>query len=829
MTLCPTGEPIRRTGAAPWLGMVLASMLAPFMPASAQEQGHGSADALSVLEAHCVKCHGGEKTKGGLDLTSREALLRGGEGGASVVPGKPEASLLVQMIRHEKDPGMPYKLDKLAAADIEKLSAWVKEGVPYPRAVDKKAGSGQAVAEFTVSEKDRQHWSFQPVKKIAPPQTKKPSWARNPIDQFILTAMEAKGVAPAPQAGKEPLIRRLTIDLIGLPPTPAEIDAFVQDTSANAYEKLIDRLLASPHYGERWGRHWLDLARYGETDGFEHDTVRPHAWRYRDYVIQSLNQDKPYDRFIREQLAGDELYPDDPDALIATGFNLLGPDMVDSSDQVMRRQITLNDMTDTASFAFLGLSLACARCHDHKFEPLSQKDYYQLQAFFTPLAFKPEFPIPTPQERTAYHAAMAKYNDLTRDLQEGLARIEGPRREKLFNDKLAKLSEEAQQAHRTPKDQRTTEQDNLVQETITMVEFKESDVLKLMSQAEKDEHARLKEALKKFPKPAPPRSATVVQTVNPSAKTFVLGRGEPSNRGDEVQAGFPTVLGAPQPSLSSGRRVALAEWITNPANPLTARVMVNRIWQHHFGRGLVGTPSDFGTRGEAPSHPELLDWLAAEFPARGWSLKQMHKLMLLSAAYQQSSQISPETLARDPDNRLFSRHQRQRLEGEVIRDSLLAISGELNPKLGGPGVFPPIPEDVFKGAKGWTVSKQREDHMRRSVYIFARRNLRFPLLEVFDAPDSNLSCPERGNSTTAPQSLTLLNADEVMAATKAVAARLKAATPDRDGQITQAYRLILGRHPTAKEMGLSQEFLQRAPLTELCRALFNLNGFLYAD
>ncbi len=337
----------------------------------------GFSDALALLETHCVQCHGGEKTKGGLDLVTREALLRGGESGAAILPGKPSESLIVQSIRHEKDPHMPHKEPKLSDAAIEQIAEWVKAGAPYVRPLNKAVG-GKSSGEFAITDADQQHWAFQPVQRPQPPEIRNPQSAvRNPIDQFILAQLEAAGLQPAPPADPRTLIRRLTLDLIGLPPTPEEVDAFVRDTIRNpqsAIESLIDRLLASPHYGERWGRHWLDLARFAETDGFEHDAIRPHSWRYRDYVIKAFNDDKPYDRFIREQIAGDELWPADPEAVTATGFNLLGPDMVDSSDQLQRRHNTLNDMTDTASLSFLGLTMGCARCHDHKFEPLSQRD-----------------------------------------------------------------------------------------------------------------------------------------------------------------------------------------------------------------------------------------------------------------------------------------------------------------------------------------------------------------------------------------------------------------------------------------------------------------------
>jgi len=655
----------------------------------------------------------------------------------------------------------------------------------------------------------------------------------NPIDRFILAALATNHLTLAPRASQEQLIRRVTFDLIGLPPTPEEIDAFVKETSPGAYEKLIDHLLASPHYGERWGRHWLDLARFAESDGFEHDAVRPHAWRYRDCVIKSFNTDKPYDRFIREQIAGDELFPDNPEALIATSFNLLGPDMVDSADQIQRRHNTLNDMTDVVTLVFLGQTLGCARCHNHKSEPFSQRDYYQLQAFFTPAQFQRDLPVPTAAERAAHAAELNKYNARTAEQQKEIAAIETPHREQLFTEKLAKLSEEARVAIQTPKEKRTIEMENQVQETADLVKITDAELLRTMSAEEKERHKTLTDELKKFPKPAGLPLAMALQDGKP-AKTFVLGRGDYNDPRDEVQPGFPEILSASslpnsKSEFEKGRRLALANWLASPDNPLTARVMVNRIWQHHFGRGLAPMPSEFGTRAEPPTHPELLDWLASEFIARGWSIKQIHRLILLSETYQQSSQPSTEDVARDPENKLFSRQNRIRLEGEIIRDSLLAISGKLNPKVGGPSVFPPIPVDITKVSKNWMTSAKAEDHARRSLYIFARRNLRFPFLEVFDAPDSNLSCPERGRSTTAPQSLTLLNSEEVMTAAKATAARVMKEARSPEQQIDRAFRLVVGRSPSVKERQMTTEFVSKANMEELCRALFNLNAFVYVD
>ncbi len=726
-----------------------------------------------------------------------------------------------------------------------------------------------APREFAITAEDRAHWAFQPVRKAgvmeywsngvlratAPAQRSNTPVLQHsappahPIDVFLLTKLRAAGLGFSPRATKEAQLRRVSLDLIGLPPTLAEVDAFLADTSPEAWTKVVDRLLASPHYGERWGRHWLDLARYADTEGFEHDVTRPNAWRYRDYVVRSLNEDKPYDRFVREQIAGDELWPADRDALIATGFNLIGPDMTDSSDQIQRRLNTLNDMTDATASVFLGQTFGCARCHDHKFEPISQRDYFAMQAFFMPAAFKRETLVPTPEERAAHERALSEYQ--TRPAVRELAALETPYRDKLRAAKLAKQPPEVREAHNTPPEQRTAAQANLAFETASAVAVLDKDVQAAMSDADRNRRKELTEAAKQYSAPAPLPTALTLATSNAvPASARVLNRGDYNQPRDLVPAGFPTVLPT-VPVKAASPRAQLAEWVASPANPLTARVIVNRVWQHHFGRGLVATPSEFGTHGGKPSHPELLDWLASEFIAGGWSLKQLHRVMVTSEAYRQASAVEElkggrveETQARtvppsstlqpfnpstiDPENRLLWRMNRLRLEGEIIRDSLLTVSGRLNPKVGGPGVFPPIPADAIKGSKGWNLSQDVKEHDRRSLYIFAKRNLRFPFLEVFDAPDSNLTCPERGRSTTAPQSLTLLNAEEVLVASKTVAARLQREAKEPRERVALAYRLILGRVPTEREQVVAAQFLVQSPMTEFCRALFNLNEFVYA-
>jgi hypothetical protein len=666
------------------------------------------------------------------------------------------------------------------------------------------------------------------------------AWCRTPVDAFILARLEAAGLTPAAPAPPAQLLRRVNFDLIGLPPTPEETAEFVAESAASpqaALDHLIDRLLASPHYGERWGRHWLDLARFAESNGYEHDEFRPDAWRYRDYVIRSLNANKPFDRFVKEQLAGDELFPDEPDALIATGFNLLGPDMTDATSVAERRQNTLNDMTDTAGLAFLGLTLACARCHDHKFEPLPQTDYYRLQAFFTPAAFRHDLPLATAAERAAHAAAQRAYDTLVKPARDAIAEMEEPYRRRLRAARFAKLSDEARAAHETDAVKRTAAQKELVEKTNRLLVVSAQEIDKALTADDRARRAALLQEMARFNSHKPPVQpvAMGLQSTPSPAKTFLLVRGEVGHAGDEVLAGFPAVLSKerkPAPArLGSppAPRAVLAGWVASRDNPLTARVFVNRVWQHHFGHGLVRTPSDFGVRGDPPTHPELLDWLAVDFVESGWDVKRLHRLILTSAVYRQSSFASEQARATDPDNRLLSRMNRTRLEGEIIRDALLSASGRLNRTVGGPSVFPPLPPEARQLAKGWKTSPDPHDHVRRSVYINARRNVRFPFLEAFDLPDSTLSCPRRERSTTAPQALTLLNAGDVIEAAKGLADRVEREALTRDERVRLAYQYALGRPPTDAEQRLARSFLEASPLSEFCRALFNLNEFVYLD
>jgi hypothetical protein len=727
--------------------------------------------------------------------------------------------------------------------------------------------TGQTTGKKPLAEADKP-WAFQTPKRPALPAVAHKDWVRNPIDAFLLAAMEKDGVQPAKEAERATLIRRLTFDLTGLPPTPEEVAAFAADKSTDAYEKLVDRLLASPRYGEHWAMYWLDLVRYAESDGFKADDPRPLAWRYRDYVINAINQDKPYDRFVLEQLAGDELFPDDPAALVATGFNRNYPSEHNAKNLELHRQEILNDMTDTTGLVFLGLTVGCARCHDHKYDPILHTDYYRLQAFFAAFRAKNDQSLATQADRDRYQKQMQTWMDQTAEIRKMMAELEEPYAKKQVNGNKVKYDQVLQDAYDTPAEKRTPLQQQLAEMFALQLKVDRTAMVKSMKAEVKTEHEGMSKELAKFDalKPKALPACMALTDIGPAAPaTYLLKRGDYKKKGVEVQPGFLAIFD-PAPSkvtptaTSTGRRTALAKWLTQPDHPLTARVMVNRLWQHHFGRGIVATPSDFGLIGEPPTHPELLDWLAAEFVKEGWSLKKMHRLMVTSAAYRQSCQADPTALKEDPENRLFSRMIRRRLEGEALRDAMLSVSGTLNLKAGGPSIFPELPEEMNVPRGGWPVTKDPAERNRRSIYVFAKRNLRYPLFGSFDAPDGNESCSRRHVSTSAPQALMLMNGKITLDWAQAFAGRVLKDAGQEPGQVVErVYRLALGRAPLSKELQLTQDFLSReaaqlrerlankqtvlgptgapagtdpafgAAVVDLCHVLLNVNEFAYVD
>ncbi|HZS05087.1 MAG TPA: DUF1549 and DUF1553 domain-containing protein [Blastocatellia bacterium] len=728
---------------------------------------------------------------------------------------------------------------------------WRWRGVPFllaALAAGPAAGDELAKYDAVINPAHRRHWAFQPVRRPDVPRVRRADWARNPIDAFILSKLEARGWQPSPAAEPRALLRRIYLDVIGLPPTPEEQEAFLKDRSPGALERVIEDLLARPEYGERWGRHWLDLARYADSGGYEFDVDRPHAWRYRDYVIRSFNEDRPYDRFIKEQLAGDQINPADPAALVPTGFCRNGP-TVDNANNEQTRMDELDDMVTTTSSVFLGLTVGCARCHDHKYDPIPQRDYYRMLAIFSPFK-KTNRLLVAPVEEAAYKVRNKEIDAQVKPWKDKVAAIEKPYREKLlaakvdFHFKLAESS--GALAGKNPDLYRAA----LAKRFAKDVKLQEEEITTLLQPEERQARKELLDEIKKIEKTRPkPLPAVMAVTDNPKpGKTFLLKRGDFTQKGEEVQPGLPSVLAGDGNLALPNRRLQLAEWIASPDHPLTARVAANRIWQYHFGKGIVRTPSDFGATGDRPSHPELLDWLATEFRSRGWSWKAMHHLILTSNTYRQSSRYDAQAAAKDPENRLLWRSNPRRVEAEVLRDSILAVSGKLNREMYGPGIFPRIdPSVVNTGSRPrWPLDvKEGEKEWRRSVYIFVKRSVIVPLVEVFDCPATTISSPMRSTSTIAPQALALLNNEFVLEQSDFFARRLeREAGPDRRAQITRAFQLALSRNPGEKEIAWAEGFLklqadgyarredrkpETAALRDFCHAILNLNEFLYLD
>jgi hypothetical protein len=765
---------------------------------------------------------------------------------------------------------------------ISKMRAFACSFVCLFAALPATAEPTDPLIEPPLKDTDRQHWAFQKPARRDVPVCRTNGWSRTPIDAFILAKLEKIGLKPAKPADKLALLRRVTVDLTGLPPTPTEIDAFLKDDRADAYERVVDRLLASPHYGERWAQHWLDVARYAETNGYEGDSERAHAWRYRDYVIKSFNDDKPFNRFVAEQIAGDELASGkEPrqaaELWIATGFHRCGPIHLVSGnvDPEENRNELLTEMVMGIGSVFLGLTMNCARCHDHKFDPISQADYYRMKAFFAS-ARPREVDFSTPEERSAHQLKLLAVMAKLAPIKARVAAMDSPYQDKIRAMKRAALEPRYQQALQTNAKNRTPEQDKLYKEAQALIKVTWDQVLAAMTPADRDKRAALRAEQHAIEAelPMPPSQAWSIVDDGKSEPTYVLKRGEVKKRGPVVEPAFPRVLAIEQHARleQAPKRLArkdLADWLTSSEHPLTARVFVNRLWQHHFQRGLVATPNDFGARGTRPTHPELLDWLATEFVQSGWKVKQLQRLMVLSAVYRQSSRNSDASVTEaqklDADNTLLWRMNRRRLEGETIRDALLAAAGTLNPDLGGPMIRVPLEPEVYdliftEGEPDglWPVTADVKQHTRRSIYLFEKRNVRQPLLEAFDQPDRLTPCSVRAVSTFAPQALILMNGPLAQAQSRALAARLmNDAGQDQDKWIDTAYRRCFGRPPKAEERKLARTFLEEqsksvqerlrsrfkvvvpqglptkadpamaTALADFCLALFNANEFIY--
>ncbi|NNE91830.1 MAG: DUF1553 domain-containing protein [Verrucomicrobiales bacterium] len=743
-----------------------------------------------LLKKRCVSCHGPLKQKAGLRLDAGKWIHAGGNDGPVL------DEIVSRVSEQDEDERMPPEGPPLSAGEIEELKSWIAAGAKFPD-------------HETVTESPDAHWSFQTIKSRPFP----PGF-ENPIDAFVGKELGENGLDFSPKAGPGVLLRRLYLDVIGLPPTIAEQDAFLQNPNAEA---LIDDLLDRPGYGERWARHWLDAVRYADTNGYERDAIKPFVWRYRDWVIDSLNADKPYDRFVIEQLAGDELMDRSSESVIGTGFLRLGHWDDEPADPPTDRYDQLDDILNTTSQAMLGLTLACARCHDHKFEPLLQRDYYAMAAVFNPLERprngRTELAVPagTRAEVSALQERDAKIAKLKSDFER-----------EFLESGDSKLEKNVVAAFLKPK-------------TKTQKEFVEKHREQLDKELAKAMPGDKIDALIAA-RPDLPMAYVWEEKSSDPPVTHLLIRGRPGNHGEKVDPAAPVILKVPanfsgSDKYTTRRRLGLANWIVDPENPLTARVIVNRVWMHHFGNGLVRTPNDFGLMGEAPTHPELLDWLAHWFVHEAdWSLKKLHRLILTSRTWQQlSSGRNPDT---DPDNRLLSRQNSRRLEVEAIRDSVLAVSGKLNRKMHGPHTYPSIPPQALEGhsdpEKIWKPLDENEAS-RRTIYAFVKRSLMLPMLEVLDICDTTQPSPGRRTTTVPTQALTLFNSEFVTRQSGHLATRLRAEAGEADAaqQIRLAFRLAVCREPTGEESKVMQEFLKEESLEELCRVMLNLNEFVY--
>jgi hypothetical protein len=829
-----------RAGGSPPPVYAEASPIAPAAQENLAKQAYG------VLKTYCFECHGAPK-RSGLDMRTHESITAGGANGKVIVPHEPYKSKLYVYASYEGEKKMP-PTGKIPEADLETLRQWIEAGGSLV-GVEEAAGAAKNAAELLKAEErpikpeEREYWAFKRAVRAPVPAPETPGWAANPIDAFLASAMEAKGVKPSRAADPRTLIRRVYLDMLGLPPTPEEVDAFVNDKSPEAWTKVVDAVLASPHYGERWARHWMDLVRYADSEGFEFDVDRQNMFRYRDYLVDAFNKDKPYDQFIKEQLAGDEYTPVTDEAMIATGFLRLGPSGGGT------RQDALDDLVAASAQTFLGMTVNCARCHNHKFDPIPQKDYYRIQAIFAPTS-EVAYPLAPPAEVEINRKETQRIDGLQRPLRQEKTKIEAPYLQMIVDREIAKLPEYMQIAWKTPPDQRTPGQKltvTQIERTVTPADttrklVNENDLVALMPPDVKAKHDAVKAQIAALDKQKPrpmPTALAIGERGRVPAPTYFLHRGSPDSPGSAMTPGVLSVASEtewtfPEPpadARSSYRRRGFAEWLTSKQNPLTARVMVNRLWQHHFGEGIVRTPSNFGKMGERPSHPELLDWLAIEFVDRGWSMKQMHKLMLTSRAYQMASTDQPASAAVDPENRWFWRAPRERLEAEVIRDEIMAVSGALDRTLGGPSIFPYIDPDLFEESSRRTWRGKPDDDpstWRRSIYVFLKRSIRYPMFETFDQPNLVNPIDRRNRTTIAPQALILMNNGMVLTQARIFAERLKKdAGDDVARQVERAFRLALSRPPDAFERRESVAFVQQAGLADFCHALLNLNEFVY--
>ena len=980
--------------------MIIAGLWAGIQLISAQELSDAAKvqffdqKVLGILKENCFKCHGAEKRlKGHFRVTSRKGLLEGGDIGPAINLNEPEKSLLLEMISYKDgDHEMPPK-DKLPQDQIDILTQWVKMGAPFNPKHEIAGEAEQVQPNTQVNDRTRAYWAYQSIKRPAVPKVTDKAWSANAIDAFVHERLTQAKLSPNGPADKRQLIRRAYYDLTGLPPTPKEVQAFVKDQSPNAFEKVIDNLLARPQYGEKWGRHWLDLVRFAETNGYERDSRKDLIWKYRDYIIRAFNEDKPYDRFIKEQLAGDELPDKDGDSITATGFYRLGIWDDEPADRPLARYDYLDDILRTASETFLGMTVGCARCHDHKIDPIPQKDYYTFLSFFSDISPHGKggtnhVPITDPkskaqmeQQRAEQQKAISRIREQLLPYEEALIdgfaktnptildRADDKDQKKLTNPyALPDASRGKGQIweYTTKKpgdnwfeiayDDREWSKDwsgfgvKGTPGSIVRTEWKTSDIWlrkdfrlveipgKLTLRIHHDEDAEVYlngKQIRKFTGHVgryvdvdiTEASLDVLQTgrntiaihckqtsggqyidagllvdynITPvpvlarlhgkeilgdqklaeynklnqqlvtleqqkievkeefamavaergRQKTWVLARGNPQLQGEEVNPAFPQILGAPEANIpegygngnqTTGKRRVLAEWIASQKNPMTAKVMANRLWQHHFGRGIVRSSNNFGFIGDEPTHPELLNWLAAELIEGGWTLKRMHKLIMMSRTYQMSSAGQTAGLKADPNNDLLWRFDMRRLAAEEIRDSILNLTGQLNLKMGGPSIYTEIPAEVARTASrpgaAWGRSS-KEDAARRSVYIFVKRSLHEPFLASFDWADTDNTCDVRFVTTVPTQTLTMLNSKFLNDSAEVLATRLQGDSQKISEQVSRAIELATSRPATDADISdgvkLINTFQQggmdaNQALQRFCLLVLNLNEFVYLD
>ncbi|MFN8708155.1 MAG: DUF1553 domain-containing protein [Planctomyces sp.] len=825
-----------------------------------------------ILKEHCWHCHGEDgRTEAQLDARLTRLLLKGGESGPSIEAGSHKTSLLYQRVSSGE---MPPGKKKLSADQLAVIARWIDEG-----ARTRRPEPEQIASDSLFTDEDRNHWAFQPITRPPAPAHDDTRDNSNPIDAFVLEKLKTKGISFSERASKEVLIRRASFDLTGLPPEPEAVEAFCSSDDEDAWPKLIDSMLESPHYGERWGRHWLDIAGYADSDGYsEADSVRPWAWKYRDYVIRSFNSDKPWDQFVLEQIAGDELTSppwqnltaEQADQLTATGFLRMGPDgTADSAvDQNVARNEVVADTIRIVSTSLLGLSVGCAQCHEHRYDPITHEDYYRLRAIFEPAYDWQNWRGPS-------NRLLSMWSEETRgkaaEIDQELSKVSSERTAELdvivkevFERELQKLPSDLQEPARTarvtPADKQTEEQKQLIRE-YPFLNVDRGSVYLYVAERINAFNAMWDKKTEEVKSRRPPEDLVMCLTEVPGQipVTRVFSRGDYRTPAQDVLPGELAILNPPgheipsdDPNLpTSGRRLAYAKYLTSGRHPLLARVLVNRFWLHHFGRGLVDTPADFGVKGEPPTHPELLDWLAAEFMSSGWSLKKMHRLILTSEAWRQSSTRRPELEMTDPDNRWLGRMSVRRLEAEVVRDATLLVSGQLTRKPYGPAV-PVSPDDVGQivlgadtrdsaGRPTGAVVPPGEDAFRRSIYVQVRRTMPLGVLEPFDFPAMTPNCERRPSSTTPSQSLMMLNNPFTQTSAQRLADRLKKeAGESPDAQIRRAWKIVFGKMPSATDIDTALKFLS-APadpssetpdpnsLVHYCHALLSSNGFLYVD